>query len=195
MTSVMLFISCLPFTPNDEYVFLSVPRMEVKFFVWDKTELNVYEAHITSHGVIVCDRIVPTAIEVPSTSKEKVKEFPPLDMESKEYLEKIKPRVSGPVPSGKPLSAGCINEPVTKREPVYEYRSGKLIPGYLTGNGTFDPEPDELIIDIKDYVYVPRGSRRIYNLPGKFVKKSEHAYEAAKVQEEEERRRMMRKKK
>lgn len=55
---------------------------------------------------------------------------------------------------------------------VYEFRSGRLIPGVIQKSGNFVPDLDGKIIAFKDYKYsmtaVP-----IYNLPGTFVKKKE----------------------
>jgi hypothetical protein len=56
-------------------------------------------------------------------------------------------------------------------EPVYEFRSRRLIPGSLVNNN-FVPDLGRGIIDFKDYTYQP-GGRRIYNLPGLFLKESE----------------------
>lgn len=69
----------------------------------------------------------------------------------------------------------------------YEYRSGRLIPGYLQQNCNFLPEPGEAIIEFKDYVY-SKTSKRIYNLPGKFVRRSEYEAEKAKTEEAEKRK-------
>lgn len=53
------------------------------------------------------------------------------------------------------------------KEPVYEYRSGRLIPGILD-KGAFIPDLGSAVIPFEDYRCKP-GVRRIYNLPGKFV--------------------------
>ncbi len=55
---------------------------------------------------------------------------------------------------------------------IYEYRSGRLIPGEIDDDGNFIPIVGEKIIDFKDYRYHPKGPK-IYNLPGKFVRKGE----------------------
>jgi hypothetical protein len=57
---------------------------------------------------------------------------------------------------------------------VYEFRTGKLIPGDL-GAGYFEPKPGSKVISFEEYKYDPTNPQclRIYNLPGKFVKKSE----------------------
>jgi hypothetical protein len=52
---------------------------------------------------------------------------------------------------------------------VYEYRSGRLIPGKILQR-RFVPDRDGNIIDFKDYKYSPT-SRQIYNLPGIFIEK------------------------
>jgi hypothetical protein len=63
-----------------------------------------------------------------------------------------------------------INAPAQKG--VYEYRSGRLIPGEIDDDGNFIPIAGEKVIDFKEYRYEPKGPR-IYNLPGKFVRKGE----------------------
>ena len=51
--------------------------------------------------------------------------------------------------------------------PVYEFRSGILVPGTMRVGGKFVPTPDGNIIRFADYKYTP-GTPRIYNLPGYF---------------------------
>ena len=53
-------------------------------------------------------------------------------------------------------------------EPVYEYRSGRLIWGKLQASGNFVPELGSTVLDFKDYdpEWGPTRQRRIYNLPG-----------------------------
>jgi hypothetical protein len=53
---------------------------------------------------------------------------------------------------------------------IYEFRSGRLIPGDLDDDGNFIPAVGGRIIDFKDYRYGPKAAK-IYNLPGKFVRK------------------------
>jgi hypothetical protein len=53
---------------------------------------------------------------------------------------------------------------------VYEFRSGRLIPGDIDDKGRFIPTVGGRIIDFKDYHYSPKAPR-IYNLPGYFVRK------------------------
>ena len=55
------------------------------------------------------------------------------------------------------------------RQDVYEFRSDRLIPGQLDENGRFLPEIGGKIIEFKEYRYSP-SARKIYNLPGRFVK-------------------------
>jgi hypothetical protein len=57
-------------------------------------------------------------------------------------------------------------------ESVYEFRSGRLIPGVLSMDGNFVPELGGKVIAFKDYTYKP-GATRIYNLPGYFKLKAE----------------------
>ena len=54
---------------------------------------------------------------------------------------------------------------------VYEFRSGRLIKGELNQNGYFVPEIGSKVIDFKDYHY-REGGPRIWNLPGRFEKKT-----------------------
>jgi hypothetical protein len=51
--------------------------------------------------------------------------------------------------------------------PVYEFRSGVLIPGEMLIDGRFIPEVGGKIILFADYVYTPE-ARYIWNLPGWF---------------------------
>jgi hypothetical protein len=55
--------------------------------------------------------------------------------------------------------------------PVYEYRSGRLILGELDEDGNFIPDLRGKILAFKDY-RPGKDVPRIYNLPGKFVKKA-----------------------
>jgi hypothetical protein len=76
---------------------------------------------------------------------------------------------------GQPLSAIPPSRPLnlpTKlpHEPVYEYRSGRLVPGNLDDDGNFLPDLGAKVTDFQDYHPVP-GARRIFNLPGYFVEK------------------------
>jgi hypothetical protein len=57
-------------------------------------------------------------------------------------------------------------------EPVYEYRSGRLVPGNLDDDGHFLPDLGTKVTDFQDYRPVP-GARRICNLPGRFVEKGQ----------------------
>jgi hypothetical protein len=63
---------------------------------------------------------------------------------------------------------------IPRDESVYEYRKGTLILGWM-GAGYFEPKPGSKVIRFEDYKYDPTHPQclRIYNLPGKFVKKSE----------------------
>jgi hypothetical protein len=57
-------------------------------------------------------------------------------------------------------------------EPVFEYRSRRLIPGNLDEDGTFLPDVGSRVVDFQDY-HPGSGVRRVYNLPGRFVEKGE----------------------
>lgn len=61
-----------------------------------------------------------------------------------------------------------INSPGQKG--VYEFRSGRLIPGDIDESANFVPTVGGRIIDFKDFRYSPKAPK-IYNLPGKFVRK------------------------
>ncbi len=55
---------------------------------------------------------------------------------------------------------------------AYEYRSGRLILGYIDQKGNFVPDLGSKVIAFEDYR--PGGNAPpIYNLPGRFVKKGE----------------------
>jgi hypothetical protein len=53
---------------------------------------------------------------------------------------------------------------------VYEFRSGRLVPGDIDGMGHFIPTVGGRIIDFKDYRYSSKAPK-IYNVPGEFVRK------------------------
>jgi len=61
-----------------------------------------------------------------------------------------------------------INEPAQKG--IFEFRSGRLIPGDLDKDGNFVPTVGRRVVDFKEYRYGPK-ALNIYNLPGRFVKK------------------------
>lgn len=60
------------------------------------------------------------------------------------------------------------------KEPVYEYRCGRLIPGILEKEA-FVPDLDGKVIEFKTYRWSPT-ARRIYNLPGRFVTKLDYEH-------------------
>ena len=61
-----------------------------------------------------------------------------------------------------------INSPPQKG--VYEFRSGRLVPGDIDDKRNFVPTVGGRIIEFKDYHYGLKAPK-IYNLPGKFVRK------------------------
>jgi hypothetical protein len=78
-----------------------------------------------------------------------------------------------PLKEGQPFSGPVytdLNVPKKPNELVYEYRSGALIKGTLNKDGNFVPEVKSKVIALKDYTY-SKDAPRIYNLPGRFVKK------------------------
>ena len=56
---------------------------------------------------------------------------------------------------------------------VYEYRSGRLILGKLDDKGNFIPELGGKVIALSEYLskYRPGKSPKVYNLPGRIVKR------------------------
>ncbi|MCI0640614.1 MAG: hypothetical protein L0Y70_16190 [Gemmataceae bacterium] len=68
-----------------------------------------------------------------------------------------------------------INTPRKPNEPVYEFRSARLIKGNLQQDAVLVPELASTVIDLDSYLkeYDPKNSPRIYNLPGRIVKKGE----------------------
>jgi hypothetical protein len=81
-----------------------------------------------------------------------------------------------PVKRGRPSSGPggfVINSPPQKG--VYEFRSGRLVPGDIDDKRNFVPTEGGRIIDFKDYHYGAKAPK-IYNVPGKFVRK-EKKYE------------------
>jgi len=68
-----------------------------------------------------------------------------------------------------------LMKPHRKNEPVYEIRNGALIPGFLIeqkDDTLFVPEEGAEVMNAANYLktYSPT-SRRVYNLPGKFVER------------------------
>ncbi|HZU39191.1 MAG TPA: hypothetical protein VFA18_24915 [Gemmataceae bacterium] len=64
-----------------------------------------------------------------------------------------------------------LTRPTKPNEVVYEFRSGKLIPGTIDIVAHFVPTVGAKVIDFKHYHY-GQDARRIYNLPGRFVKRT-----------------------
>jgi hypothetical protein len=56
--------------------------------------------------------------------------------------------------------------------PAYEFRSGRLILGEIDKEHNFIPKLDSKVIDFEDFKF-SETAIRIYNLPGKFVKKKD----------------------
>ena len=77
---------------------------------------------------------------------------------------------------GQPLSMVPVTTPINApdQKGVYEFRSGRLIPGNLDANCNFVPTVGGRIIDFNDYHYSPKAPK-IYNLPGRFVHKEKPA--------------------
>jgi hypothetical protein len=73
--------------------------------------------------------------------------------------------VRGPGLSGAPPR---VSLNANDDEPVYEYRSGRLIKGRIDKGGSFVPDLGEKVIRFEDYK-PGEDTTRIYNLPGKFV--------------------------
>jgi hypothetical protein len=73
-----------------------------------------------------------------------------------------------------PSPVEIINRPRRPTEPVFEYRNRLLIPGTLRDNGDFVPDKGALVGRFEDYHY-SETAPRIYNLPGRFVRKEDPA--------------------
>jgi hypothetical protein len=103
----------------------------------------------------------------------------------------ILPKKGGTGPS-RPASQSSWLLSSRPGEQLYEFRAGRLIPGVIKTNRPdtsvgavgpgpikvmtfFYPDIDGKIIEMSDYLktYDPLKSRRIYNLPGRIVKKGE----------------------
>lgn len=154
----LLIIHC------EEYVFVPMDRTEARVIFIDRFYHIVQSGYINSFGTFVSESVV-----LKHDNTRMAKEQP---MEGVVHVSKMGGSRVG-------IGDGCINNPRVDNEQVYEYRSGRLIPGYLRGNFDFLPEPGEAIIEFKEYIY-SKTSKRIYNLPGKFVRKSEYEAERAK---------------
>ncbi len=77
-------------------------------------------------------------------------------------------KVGSPLSSVPPFQ--IINVRGPGRTQVYEYQSGRLIPGKLDDEGNFVPDLGAKVSDFKDYHY-SKDARCIYNLPGRFEPK------------------------
>lgn len=147
---------------NNEYYLVLSPQSNVKQFYYDSHAMVVNEGYLSSSGNFVCTKNIFT----------KYNDRPPDAFSGNKFTEL--PRiVSKPLKDRKPFSEGCYNKPLFNLEPVYEFRSGKLIPGILNANGVFTPDDTLPIIDISKYIY-SKTARRVYNLPGKFVTAAEY---------------------
>lgn len=170
MTIVIILL--LPPLIQDDYMFIFMERTDAKLIVFDRLHHIVQSGYINSFGTFVAESVVVKYDNIRGAKDQSV--------EGIAHVFKRNGLLVG-------IGDGCINKPQVKNEQVYEYRSGRLIPGYLRGNFDFLPEPSEAIIEFKNYVY-SRTSKRIYNLPGKFVKKSQYKTEKAKMEQQEKRK-------
>jgi hypothetical protein len=89
-----------------------------------------------------------------------------LDADGNFLQEKVRPG-AGLGPSSWPPP--IINMTFLGPEPVYEYRSGRLIKGELNADGNVVPEVGSKVIRFEDYRYST--GVRIWNLPGYFKMK------------------------
>jgi len=169
---IVLLTLLIPSICRDDYVFIPSNKTPARLFIFDSEIISIQSGYINLYGTFVCETVV---IKYDNTRL------------SKEPAPEIIPRTFRKLPRQIDISEGCINHPLSRNEQVYEFRSGRLIPGYLQQNFDFLPEPGEAIIEFKDYVY-SKTSKRIYNLPGKFVKKSEYESEKIKMEEAEKRK-------
>ncbi|MBL8825223.1 MAG: hypothetical protein JNJ77_21730 [Planctomycetia bacterium] len=83
-------------------------------------------------------------------------------------LEKMINAFKRKLPRSRMGPSNLIERKHTK-EKVYENRSGILVPMVFDEYRGLIPEVGGKIIDFKDYRYSPE-ARRIYNLPGRFVR-------------------------
>lgn len=179
-----LIVTCCIITggfQDDEYVFLPMKYKEAKFYVLDDKYMLIMAGYINKHGTFVSETIL-------KKWDNRARKKAPFDKVAAEKVIK-----SESPKNFTSVTEGCINEPAYRNEYVYEFRSGKLIPGFLDPNCNFLPDPAQQIIDFKDYRYHATSqyhvtSQRIYNLPGKFVKKSQLKEEQAKITELESRK-------
>jgi hypothetical protein len=81
-------------------------------------------------------------------------------------------RVGQPFRTMPPSAVRPANMPFgVSTEKVYEFRSGMLIKGILERNGNFVPDLDSKVMPFAEYRPNER-TLRIYNLPGRFVKRA-----------------------
>lgn len=73
---------------------------------------------------------------------------------------------------GSGIAFNLLNHGGFEPRVVYELQSGMLVPGTVTIERPFVPTPKGVPIRFADYRYHP-GSIPIWNLPGRFVLKSE----------------------
>lgn len=172
MNILIIFLALTANKPND-YVFISAIKSPARWKSCDLVTLRVESGYLNKHGDFVIDQILesPTA----NAGRQQFADF------WDHYL----------------------NKPWYLREPVYEYRNGMLIPGSFNGNEHFVPNVGGTVLTMSQYVkamnayglnlhvlstspgsYADRDIemteslrnepiRRIYNLPGKFVKQKE----------------------
>jgi hypothetical protein len=157
---------------SNDYVFVKSDATPAAMCFLYNTYRYIMEGVIDGSGTFICEKTRKTKLfrspndPIPESLKDG-KEIP--------YVRTLRHE--------KIVFENYINRPQFDVESVYEYRSGKLIPGFLTKNWRFSPEGGEKIIDFSEYQYGP-GAIRIYNLPGKFVKRSDYESEKAKLRKD-----------
>jgi hypothetical protein len=83
-----------------------------------------------------------------------------------------------------------LNAHPLRGKPLYELRSGRLVPGTFDDEGMFVPEIGGKVINFAEYRYTPTAPK-IWNLPGHFLTESEaERFLEAKGRLEETKRRL-----
>lgn len=148
---------------QERYEYVPMQFKQTTMIIDDYKSYQYVSGYINHHGIFVIEKVISKA--------EKQKDrLPPISTPQSDIVSRKKPSVVG---------LDSFNVPLLNEEQVYEFRAGMLIPGYLTSY-KFTPEEGGRIIKFSEYVYAPH-NRRIYNLPGKFVKASEAEAERQKV--------------
>lgn len=193
MTVAVLFLFCT--LTHEEYMFLHLHKTDVVKRYYGMYCIRTEKGYIDAFGEFVHEQFVNNTKIIRMTPDEMKRKGILTRIESIEYTgsSELKPIWRDDCYNQPKTSAKGIDEFTTKQmidgknrrivpekndttssteENVYEYRSGKLIPGTIDVNARFTPTGKDATINMDEYVY-KINKRRIYNLPGKFVLKSE----------------------